>query len=159
MNNRPENHARFLSHLQESDRSVWLVAKMLRERGHTVIVPSSSKAAKHEDWQAHADDGDLYITQRIEVKRLGVTFSGAADWPFGKKFIVCARHAFDRANPKPYAFVILSSDAARGAVVFSSDSKSWYVEERTDSRYEDVRQQFYFSPMESVRFFAMPSNE
>jgi len=99
----------------------------------------------------------LFVHQRVEVKQLSANFTGAKDWPFGCKFIVCAKHAFDRARPKPYALVILSASGEHAAVVFASDARSWTVETRCDRRYESVTQEFYFSPMELVRFFPMPS--
>jgi len=151
-----ENHRKFLQHLDVSGNAVWSVARLLNKLGYNVTVPTVSKAEKHSDWKSHADSGDLYIDQRIEVKRLSAEFTSEVDWPYKDKFIVCARHAFDRAKPKPFAFVILSASGRHAASVFGADSKLWYVEKRTDSRYEGVEQEFYFSPMDRVRFFSMP---
>lgn len=151
------NHQRFLQHLSESGGAVWEVAMMLQDRGYFVSVAPTSKAARHEDWKQHADQGDLFISQRVEVKRLGVDFTGQEDWPFGDKFIVCAKHSFDRAFPRPYAYVILSSSGQYAATVFTSDCDKWTVEQRTDKRYENVSQEFYFCPFHLVRFFRMPS--
>tara|TARA_R110000823_G_scaffold309207_1_gene433256 strand:+ start:83 stop:598 length:516 start_codon:yes stop_codon:yes gene_type:complete len=153
-----ENHSKFLSHLDESQSSVWLVAQMLSSRGYDVRIPPTVKAKQKSDWKSCADGGDLFISQRVEVKRLGVNFSSRDDWPFGSKFIVCAKHSFDLATPKPFAYVILSNDTRFASCVFASDSTNWIVERRTDSRYSDVSQDFYFSKLDSVRFFEMPSN-
>lgn len=150
------NHDRFLSHLELSKEAVWQVAKMLSDRGYNVTIPSAAKAAKHEEWKQYADNGDLYVSQRVEVKQLSADFTGAADWPFGTKFIVCAKHAFDRATPKPFAYLIISRSGKHAAAVFCSDASKWAVESRTDKRYAGVSQEFYFAPMETVRFFAMP---
>lgn len=157
------NHQKFLEHLDASDGAVWIVAKLLHKRGYTVEVPAVSRAEKHEDWKDHADSGDLYITnsrlgivrQRVEVKRLSVNFSSKTDWPFATKFIVCAKHAYDRAIPKPYAYIILASEKKHAACVFSSESTDWYVESRTDARYDPpVTQEFYFAPIDTVTFFS-----
>lgn len=128
---------------------------MLNRRGYNVTIPTSTRAKTHGDWKSHADSGDLFISQRVEVKQLSVNFTSADDWPFGRKFIVCAKHAFDRATPKPYSFIILSASGEYAAVVFATDSRDWTVETRTDRRYENVSQQFYLSPMDKVRFFPM----
>jgi hypothetical protein len=154
-----ENHNKFLNHLDQSADAVWLVARLLNDRGYSVTVPNSSKAAQHSDWKNHADNGDLFINQRVEVKKLSAEFTSAKDWPFGSKFIVCAKHAFDKARPKPFAYVILSKSANNAAVVFASTSNNWITEARKDSRYENISQEFYFCPIEKVRFFAMPRSQ
>lgn len=151
------NHDKFLSHLDASSSAVWTVAKMLNGKGYNVSVPAHTRAKTHDEWKQHADGGDIFISQRIEVKQLGIDFTGSTDWPFGSRFIVCAKHAFDRATPRPYAYIILSRAGTHAATVFCSDSESWYVEERADSRYKNVRQEFYFSPIHLVRFFCIPT--
>jgi hypothetical protein len=103
----------------------------------------------------HVDNGDLYINMRVEVKTLGITFTNRADWKFGDKFIVCAKHSFDNAKPKPYAYIIQSADLKHIAVVNSSTCKQWYTEARKDSRYEDVTQDFYLCPIDLVKFHAV----
>jgi hypothetical protein len=150
-----DNHQKFLSHLDNSSSAVWLVAEMLNGRGYDVSIPPNTRAERHSDWQNHADSGDIYIRQRIEVKQLGVAFTCAEDWPFRDKFIVCAKHAFDRATPKPYAYIIVSKCGGHAASVFSSNSASWTVDTRVDSRYEGVEQEFYFSPVADVKWWRM----
>jgi hypothetical protein len=103
----------------------------------------------------HVDNGDLYINMRVEVKTLGITFTNRADWKFGDKFIVCAKHSFDNAKPKPYAYIIQSADLKHIAVVHSATCKQWYSEARKDSRYEDVTQDFYLCPIDLVKFHAV----
>jgi hypothetical protein len=157
MQERERDHRKFLNHLDNSQGAVFAVAQMLNKRGYSVTFPSSSKAEKHSDWKKHADNGDLFINQRVEVKQLSVEFSNMQNWPFGGDFIVCARHAFDRATPKPFVFVILSASMKNAAVVFGADYEKWDVKTRKDSRYENVVQEFYFSPVNLVRFFKMPT--
>jgi len=147
-----ENHTRFLQHLEESQGAVWRVASWLNGRGHTTTLSPSSSAPTHGEWKKHADVGDLFIHLRVEVKHLSAKFSCREDWPFRSNFIVCAKHAWDRAEPKPYAFIFLSSDSKSLAVVMGSSSDQWRVEERTDSRYKDVSQSFYLTPMRCVQF-------
>ena len=98
-----DNHKKFLSHLDESANAVHYIAKWLLNKGYNVQINAASRANSHEDWKAHVDSGDLFIQQRIEVKHLSCDFSSAETWPFGGKFIVCAKHSWDRAQPKPYA--------------------------------------------------------
>ena len=153
------DHLKFLGHLDESEKAVWLVAQMLSKRGHKVSVPVTTKAETYGEWKDHADDGDLFIERpalRVEVKRRGCDFTDAGDWPY-PDFMVCAQHSWDRASPKPYLYIILSKSGTHAASVFGSSSSSWNVEKRTDSRYENVRQPLYFCPMDKVSFFKVPT--
>jgi len=113
----------------------------------------STLAKNHAERMEHIDGGDLFINMRIEVKTLGINFTSNKDWKFGDKFIVCAKHSFDIAKPKPYAYIIQSADLKYMAVVAASTSSEWYVEKRTDSRYVDYTQDFYLCPIDLVKFF------
>lgn len=146
-----ENHNKFLSHLKCSSEAVDFARRWLVDQGYDVLQKAVRSAPDASQWEEYADDGDLYIQQRIEVKKLGVKFT-PTHWPFGAKFIVCAKHAFDRSKPKPFAFIILSSDLACAACLRSSTKERWSVEKRKDSRYESVTQEFYFAPLECVDF-------
>ena len=148
---------KFLGHLDESEEAVWFVAQMLSKRGYRVSVPVTTKAETYGEWKGHADNGDLFIEQRVEVKRRGLDFTNKGDWPH-PDFIVCAQHSWDRAEPKPYLYIILSKSGTHAASVFGHSSPSWYVEKRTDSRYENVRQEYYFCPLDEVSFFKIPGN-
>lgn len=156
-NSTPDNHARFIEHLDESHTAVVKVAEWLSKMGNTVQIAGLHKRKLHEDWKAYADGGDLFIQQRIEVKRRSVDFTSRKDWPYGDKFIVCAKHSFDRAKQKPYAYLILNSSMTHAAVVkVASSRKQWTVEQKTDTRYPDTyRQDFYLCPIELVRFIKL----
>ena len=148
-----ENHERFLKNLDNSKPSVRLVSKLLKDRGYNVRIGKTTKAKTHKTWRKHADNGDLFVDDyRIEIKGLSAKFTNKHDWPFRDKFIVCAKHAWDSATPKPYAFVCLSRDKKYIAIVFGNTSSHWYVEERKDSRYDDYYQDFYFCPKGKVIF-------
>jgi hypothetical protein len=146
------NHSLFLKFLDESHAAVWRVAGWLKERGFPVVVMPITKAKTRSEWQDHSDSGDLYIQQRVEVKRLTANFTGQHDWPFGDKFIVCSRHSFDRAKPKPYAYVILNSDMTHAAIVKTDTRDKWTVSTRTDSRFVDHTQEFYFCPLDNIKW-------
>ena len=148
-----ENFKRFVEHLGDSHDGVWNVAHWLNDRGYSVTVPPTSVAKSYEDRMNHVDGGDLFIQQRIEVKTLGINFTCKEDWKFGDKFIVCAKHSYDNARPKPYAYIIQSADMTHLAVVNSSTFKQWYVEKRNDSRYVEYTQEFYLCPIDLVKFF------
>ena len=147
---------RILDSLDKSHDAVWKVAKLLNHRGYPVKVPVTTKAKTVDEWKKHVDDGDLFIEQRIEVKQLSREFKNHSDWPFKNEFIVCSANSFDRAQPKPFAYIILSACGGHAAAVFCSTRNDWYAEMRSDNRREGVKQRFYFCPMELVQFFQMP---
>jgi hypothetical protein len=152
-----ENHSKFIGHLRESKAAVWLVAQWLNSKGYSVKVNPIREAPEHAKWEGYADDGDIEISQRVEVKRLSSEFTSAHDWPHGRHFIVCAKHSFDRAAPKPFAYVYLSKSGTSAAVVIGSTKGSWYAEKRRDQRYSDVYQTFYFCPLEHIKFISLPA--
>lgn len=147
-----DTHEKFLENLRASEDSRWLVARYLSGKGNIVRVPPLVCAPTHADWKEYADEGDLEISLRVEVKRISRNFSGPGDWPFGTDFIVCAFHAWERAAPKPAMFWILSQDGTTAAVVRGSSRDKWRVEKRGDSRYEGRVQEFLFAPLSCVEW-------
>jgi hypothetical protein len=153
MDIKERDHQKFLKHLDQSTDGVLSAAKWLSKRGYSVTMPPTTSSEKYADRMKHVDKGDLFINLRVEVKTLSYTFTGRDDWMFGDKLIVCAKHSFDNADPKPYGYIIQSADLKHVAIVHSSTFKHWYVEQKTDRRYEDYTQDFYFCPMDLVKFF------
>lgn len=149
------NFEKFKGHLVDSVDGVLNASRWLNKLGYTVIMPPLSIAKDYNDRLNHLDGGDLFIQQRIEVKTLSAEFTCAEDWPFKQKFIVCAKHSFDNAKPKPYAYLIQNASKTHVAIVPASTHKEWQIEERRDSRYEDLTQLFYLCPLHLVKFFKM----
>lgn len=152
MNKDEINNDRFIKHLKDSMGAVWEVAQWLQGRGHAVTVNPTFIRPSHDQWADYADNGDLFISQRIEVKVRGVEFTCREDWPHGDKFIVCAKHAWDRALQKPHAFIYLNKSRTYAAILMGDTHGEWTVEKRTDRRYQDVTQEFYFCPINLVKF-------
>ena len=147
-----ENHRRFLRHLRESEWVRWYVAQWLSQSGYSVSLAPVRYAPTTADWQKFADQGDLHINMRIEVKGLSRHFTCREDWPFGVNFIVCARHSYDNADPKPYAYIILNNTCTHAAFVLSASYATWRVERRVDSRYDGIAQEYYLAPLDAVTF-------
>lgn len=148
-----ENHKRFLEHLSGSLDAVWVVAKWLQSSGYAVTVNPIKKAPSADQWKEYVDGGDLEIRQRVEIKHISRNFTGRQDWAFGDDFIVCARHSYDNAKPKPYAYIVVSGDYKACAIVPASTAQQWRVDKRGDSRYSgNYSQEFYFCPIELVQW-------
>lgn len=150
------NHAKFQQHLRESQSCVDLAAEWLRRTGYNVIVNPMSVAATHGEWREHRNGGDLSVAMRVEVKGLSCDFTGPDDWPFKsngeKAAIVCARHAWDDAKPKPYAFIQFNKQRTHCAFIRGSTNSLWWVEVKTDRRYDEYHQAFYMCPLTHVGF-------
>lgn len=154
-----ENHQRFLKHLAASNDGVWRVAQWLQQKGYPVTVNPMTQAKTRAEWKDHRDEGDLTVAMRVEVKHLSAQFTCMNDWPFKDKFIVCARHSYDQAKQKPYAYVCMNRDKTHAAIVPGSTRSKWYVEERQDRRYEGVTQEFYLCPLDQIEFVSLVKEE
>ena len=152
MNTKDRDHARFVKHLNESKEGVWLVANWLNTKGFDVTVTANGVSKGYEDRMDFVDSGDLYINQRVEVKSLSAEFTSKDDWPFGKELIVCAKHSYDNAIPKPYMYVLLSKDKTHAIFIMGRDHGKWTVKKYKDKRYENMEQEFYISSVEDVVF-------
>ena len=154
-----DNHQRFLLHLDRSQDALFVVARHLYRQGNSLKMDGVRKRPKSADPKDFADNGDIYIQpenefdwQRIEVKGLSVDFTNANDWPYKSKFLVCAKHSYDDAEPKPNRYYILNKAKTHAAIVDGKTSILWTVESRADSRYINLKQDFYLCPMEIIKW-------
>lgn len=150
------NHQKFTTHLAASVDAVWIAAKWLHSLGVDVLVKATHVAPDASKWEQYADSGDLEIIskrgnkKRVEVKQLSVNFTGPDDWPYKNEFIVCEANSFKRADPKPYAYLILSADGSTVAIVHSDTANFWSKVKRQDRRYEKIEQTFFLCPIEII---------
>jgi hypothetical protein len=98
----------FIKDLRESRDAVMVAAEWLNKKGFPVVIKPTFERPKSSDMAEFADDGDLEIMQRIEVKRRkSLTFTSKEDFPYDTLIIdVC--HTYDKAKIKPYAYIILN---------------------------------------------------
>jgi len=151
---RDDNHPKFIGNLRTSEEFRWLAAQWLNKKGYSVKVPVLREAPSRDDWEEYTDEGDLEICRRFEVKGISRVFTCAEDWPFGGKFIVCAKHSYDRSAPKPMGFMVVSADRIHAAVANCTDSPTWWVERKLDSRYGE-EQDFYISALDRINFITL----
>ena len=146
----------FNSRMHESHDAVMRAVHWLTSRGHTVTVSGVNVAPSADQWRDYVDGGDLFIQQRVEVKRVSHNFTCADDWRYGKNFIVCGKNAFDRAVPVPHVFICMSQDMTHAAVVDVAKTRSsWWVDTKDDKNYS-APQTFYMVDTSKVTFVKVP---
>jgi hypothetical protein len=149
-----ENHKKFLDHLKKSHDAAWFIAEWIRWRKwDDVVVPKNTEARTHAEWGGHADEGDIIFPRgRLEVKERGFDFTGAHDWPY-KDVIVCAKHSYDRADPKPYAFIYVNESWTHIGILLGNTRPKWGMRFGVeDSRYENYSQDVYTVSLGHMRW-------
>ena len=151
MSAKDRDHAKFIKNLDDSDESVWIAAMHLNQMGVPVTVRTHTKSESYDDRLNHLDQGDLEIVQRVEVKGLSTEFTCKDDFPF-KSIIVCAKHSWDFANPKPYAYMLLNKNRTHYGLIKGETRESWFVDSFKDKRYESMVQECYKTNLDNVTF-------
>lgn len=140
----------FIEDLRESKKAVGVVADWLSSLGYPVVVRPTFERPDPADMGDYGDDGDLEILQRVEVKRrLSLTFTSKEDFPYST-LIVDACHCYDKALPKPCAYVILNRDMTTAFIVESHTQPQWIKKTKFD-RFKKRERAFYECPIELVR--------
>ena len=157
-----ENHKRFHAHLEASKPAVKFAREYLEGLGYKVRNkkskknPTNKKSPSYEVRMEYVDDGDLEYYKddewrRVEVKHLSGTFTSREDWAF-RNYFVMAKHAWDKADPKPDILISFNKDYTHIAKVYGNTSDKWYVQSVKDSRYMDYRQAIYCCSLDLVEF-------
>lgn len=151
------DHERFLKNLDESEGCVWLAAKYLKDKGFSVTVKANTKSKSYGDRLRHTDHGDLAIQKeekKIEVKHIYLPFTSADDFPH-PRIMVCAKHRWDFANPKPDYFMLFNEDMTHFAKIFGHTHETWDEFPFNDRRYEDMKQVAYRCPLDLVEWIKL----
>jgi len=146
-----EHDPNFVSDLQNSQASVWLAAQWLNKKGYNVTVRKVNVRPSTQDMKKFADNGDIEIIQRVEVKRRGIEFTSASDYPYETVFVDVA-HTFDNAISKPLAYIIINKSGTHCVVVKSETCRSWIKAKKHD-RYKNRDRWFYECPVELCKFY------
>jgi hypothetical protein len=109
------------------------------------VRPSVDEMAKY------ADVGDLEIVQRVEVKRrLDIDFDDRESFPF-PTVIVDVAHTWDKARPKPFAYLIFNASMTCCCIVMGTTSLHWQRVEKSDRAKKRTRT-FYECPVQYCHF-------
>lgn len=147
----------FLADLAASAGSVEVVARWLSEQGYPVLLRPTFVRPERAQWAEYADDGDLEIMQRIEVKqRKSLTFTSKEDFPY-PTVIVDDAADYERKRPRPYMYVITNTTLDRALVVYCRMEKQWKKEKHYDRNLgRDCL--FLECPLELAMLIELPRN-
>lgn len=136
----------FVSDLLNSQNAVWKVAKWLNIQGYNITVRPTAIRPDASQMASYADQGDLEIIQRIEVKqRPDLHFTCRDDFPY-PTVIVDVCHTWDKAIVKPYAYIICNAEVTAALIVLGSTRKQWTQVTKYDTKRNRERH-FYECPI------------
>lgn len=140
----------FVSDLLASQTTVTLVERWLRAKGFNVRAPEIKVRPDPSQRMDYSDAGDIIYEERLEVKRRqNIDFTSAADYPYRDGVIVDVCHKYDRARPKPIAYVVVNRAGTHAAVIRRDSAKSWA---RRDIFDKGRTREFYVAPLDVVTF-------
>ena len=140
----------FVQDLFDSQAVVLEAAKWLLNKGYKVTVNPTRVRPSVEKMAEYADNGDLEINERIEVKGRKIDFTSREDFPY-TSIIVDVAHVWDRAKPKPAFYLLFNRARTHIAVVGRSTREAWVKVEKMDKGKNRMRT-FYECPIERVKF-------
>lgn len=141
----------FVNDLKESCRHVAKVAEWLRSTGKTVKVNPIHIRDNVRNMSQFADGGDIEVDgKRVEVKQRRVRFFSKESFPY-ETIIVDAAHIWDRANPKPVAYILTNLEVTACLIVKSSTFEFWTRSKKWD-RFKNRDRFFYECPIEHTSF-------
>lgn len=151
----------FVEDLEHSDDAVIRVALWMRRTwGRHVHIPPLRVRPAAEEMADFSDAGDLFTSRdgkawdRIEVSVRGLAFKSRADYPY-PTVIVCSVHAWNKADPRPTAYVRLNRAMTHAAVIVTAKSSDrWTAGILHDVMKKRDRGVFY-CPKELVNFIEM----
>ncbi len=161
-NRTAETHADVMRRLDKSADGVDIVFKWLDDHGRAVEKLEDNRRAPTEaDWKEYVDNGDLLVDGylHVEVKQLTYRFTGRKDWPFGSRYIVCAKSQFHRKDPRPDQYVTVSPNGCYAAVVdVAATFDRWYKDEIMDWN-RGIAQDCYLCPVNLVKWRQIGARE
>lgn len=156
---RPDTDKQFLEDLRASYESVMVAARWLSGKKYPVVVQPTFERPEAKQASIYADNGDLAILQRVEVKhRRSVHFTSKEDFPY-PTVIVDVCHSFDNANPKPFVYIILNAAMDGALIVDPSRTRHRWTKSEKHDRFKGRERSFYECPVELTWFEKMPPKE
>lgn len=133
----------------------FVMANNLAARGHCVRIMPSALTPTREDRFEYADEGDLEIRLRVEVKHWPkIDFKSRDDVPYDN-IIVDAAHVLEKRQEMPlYGYVIVNASMTGYLLIPIWTRGHWFKETKHDRR-EGRDREFYLCPRDKVHFQRM----
>lgn len=146
------SESKFKERLEGSKADVQKVGEWLKGKGFDVLVRPTICAPNKEERYDYADDGDIEIRFRVEVKkRHNVQFTCKEDYPYPTIFLD-ETYKVDGWGPGTlYAYIVLSKDAKHAALVPRNTRMQWVKRETWDT-VSQRSQQVYEVPKDLAHF-------
>lgn len=145
------NHDKFKERLAQSQRTTWIAAQILQERGLHVMVHPTFTAPTAAERHDFVDHGDMLICSRAEVKGTNYDWTSVEDWPFDD-YIVTTTKVWDKANPKPAMVISLNKAETHFGIVRASLESQFYKKNFECGQYKDFTTENYCVPPALVEF-------
>lgn len=143
-------HEQFLAELGMSGEAVARVAAWYLKQGLPVTVRPTFYAPTYDQRAQYADDGDLEILLKIEVKhRMSVEFTGKADYPYPTA-IIDACSNFDKKRPPPAIYFLVNPAMDVALMANVAQTHQFWSTAYLPSQ-NDMMQTFYVCPVERLR--------
>jgi len=160
----PEQHEEFVGRVHASQPAVWLLAKVWFSEQHKkpVRINPYTVTPEHPQWRGHKDDGDLFVLddgewRRIEVRNLGYDFTCREDWPH-RDFIICTQHTWDEAEDKPYRYYYLNPARTHIGILDPAATRDQWRKRTSPNRFHPQRpDEVYVCDVDLVTFCPLPA--
>jgi hypothetical protein len=119
--------------------------------GVKMFMPPECLDLNYEKRWENADDGDLFVTMRVEHKvRRNIDFSCREDYPYPTVF-VDEYYKIENKEDRPLCYVIENKEGSYCAVIYNYTKKHWVIEKHYDPIQQRICE-FYAAPKSFVRF-------
>ena len=146
--------AEFINALADSQAAVDLVAAHLRHYGAQITVPEVKVRPSFAQRMDYQDQGDILLTQRIEVKHKQIDFTCADDYPFETVMLDAAYKIDAMPWGHLHSYVLVNRAKTHAGLVKSSSRPQWSQTTVYD-RKERERRAYYVAPVSVTWFFPL----
>lgn len=148
----------FIDAFEGSKSAVEKVLAWAKGKNLDVAIKESRLRPDFDHRVEYADEGDLEIRKRIEVKHRKLKFTSAEDYPFSTVFVDEA-YKVDRYPIETLSsYVIVNKPMTHAAIVLAGTREHWFIERRYDPTNGDMRN-FYVCPVRFTKFISLEENQ
>lgn len=141
----------FKEALAESSAAVHVVASWLHAKKCDVLIRPTLVRPSFEERNDFADEGDIEIRQRIEVKHRKLTFTSVNDYPY-EDVIVDESFKVDRIlKGTLWGYAIINQSMTHACLILQHTRPAWTLQTMYDKADRQQRT-FYVCPKDLCTF-------